>query len=412
MEPKKNRDNDYKEVNRNKNADALEKEIGRVDEHRRKEIERQTKEYGRRSQDWGRKAKVTPWLLIRHHLDDMGLRPIPSGIAHYLSPDITIQSTDALGNPVADEDNFIHARIFNLGAVGAAPVKVDFYWGDPSIGLSAAHMNLVGTEWVEVDSLNAVDVKCKTPWVPSLSHGTHQCLMVNCTNHILDPILHPFQARQDRHAGQRNVTVKEASSGEFLSFSLKLNNVFPFKSQQVIRLRTQRMKLVPGAAQMALPDIITRALIFGDVQVYTRANMVNMFQDHPRKLHLAKTVSRFLGHREESREKVFEEVKTSRTPSVKTIISEEVRYVKNPRADDLLANHLIANKYTERSVCHNEKVGTASERLKMNAFEQRSLNVEIQIPEDAGKGEFIAFHFLQETRNLPVGGYSILVKVV
>lgn len=412
MKPKKNRDNNHKDDNRKKYNNELEKEIARVDERRRKEMERQMKDYRKRSQEWGRKSRVTPWLLIRHHLDDMGLRPIPSGIAHWRSPDITVESTDALGNPVADEENFIHARIFNLGAVGAAPVQVDFYWADPSIGLSAAHMNLVGTEWVEVDSLNAVDVKCKTPWLPSLAHGTHQCLKVNCTNHILDPILHRFQPRQDRHAGQRNVTVKEASAGEFMAFSIKLNNLFAFETQQGIRLKTQRMKLAPGAAEMALSDIINSALFFGDIQVYTRANMVNMFQDHPKKLHLAKTISRFLGHRNESKKNVFEEVKTSRTPSVKTIISEEVQYVENPEADNLLANHFMANTYTKRSICYNEKVGIAIEQLKMNAFEQRSLKVEIQIPEDADKGEFIAFHFLQETQNLPIGGYSILVKVV
>src|SRR5689334_17868181 len=57
----------------------------------------------------------TPWLCIRYNLTDMGLRPIPANVPFWVSPDIWVESPDAFGNPVAGQENFVHARIFNHG---------------------------------------------------------------------------------------------------------------------------------------------------------------------------------------------------------------------------------------------------------------------------------------------------------
>ena len=160
------------------------------------------KRYARYKREWiqlsrGEKPRTwTPWLLIRYALTDIGLRPVPASEKTYKSPDIRIESSDPLGNAVAGELNYIHAKIFNLGKADAVPVKVDFYWGDPSLGLGAEHMNLVGTEWVQVRSHTSVDVRCNTPWVPVFVNKGHECLKVNCSNPILDPIMTPFDPSQ------------------------------------------------------------------------------------------------------------------------------------------------------------------------------------------------------------------------
>lgn len=389
----------------------LEKEIHEVDEKKNRDKENQIKNYRRIAQEWERKSKVTPWLLIRCNTSDMGLRPLPNGVNHWHSPDITIESSDPLGNPVADEENFIHAKIFNLGEVGAAPVKVDFYWGDPSIGLSAAHMNLIGTEWLEIKSLNAKDVRCSSPWIPSLTHGTHQCLMVNCTNHLLDPIVHPFQSYLDRHCGQRNVTVVEAKAGQFLKFTLKLNNVLAIEAIQNIHLKTQRLVIVADE-KVKFQKIIDQALAFNDIKAFNRTNLLNMFEGDARKLNNTNIATRNIMRGRKSEKELVRLVQTRRVGAVRTGISEQGLFMENPEADLILANYLINNKYIQKSHCIKDSQGMNLEKIILKAYEQRDLDIELQVPEEAKSNELIAFHFQQMSNNLPTGGYSILVKVV
>src|SRR5262245_14757119 len=85
------------------------------------ERHRERDEQARRNREtWRRYAQDerhswTPWLLTRYQLNDVGARPIPNGVPYYYSPDIWIESSDPLGNPVAGEPNFVHVNIFNLG---------------------------------------------------------------------------------------------------------------------------------------------------------------------------------------------------------------------------------------------------------------------------------------------------------
>src|SRR5712691_1626995 len=102
------------------------------------------------------KRRWTPWLLIPYSLSDFGLRPIPVGEQFWESPDIWIESNDPNGNAVAGEENFVHARIWNLGMALAAPVQVDFYWANPALGLDQTSWNKINKkdgkdrpEWVE-----------------------------------------------------------------------------------------------------------------------------------------------------------------------------------------------------------------------------------------------------------------------
>jgi len=88
----------------------------------------------------------TPWLLLRFAQTDMGWRPIPAADAFYLSPDIWVQSSDPSGNAVPGEPNFVYAAILNLGKAPALPTRVDFYWGNPAIGLGPGQMHLIGSE--------------------------------------------------------------------------------------------------------------------------------------------------------------------------------------------------------------------------------------------------------------------------
>lgn len=169
--------------------------------------------------DWvkqnDRRAPYSPWLIIPSDLSDYGQRPLPPKTPFYASPFISVESPDPSGRPLAGAKNFLLAKVFNLGAASAAPTKVDFFWADPSVGLGPSDFTLIGTEWVEVQPLSSTVVKCKTPWIPTYLNNGHECVMVNCDNHILDPILAPFQPWSDRHVGQRNLAVLPAIAQKF-----------------------------------------------------------------------------------------------------------------------------------------------------------------------------------------------------
>ena len=55
----------------------------------------------------------------------------------------------------------------------------------------------------------------------------HECVIVQCSNWILDPITQPFNPVADRHVAQRNMHVLDASAGKAV-FNLRLTNAFPF----------------------------------------------------------------------------------------------------------------------------------------------------------------------------------------
>ncbi|MCL9844145.1 hypothetical protein [Ralstonia solanacearum] len=161
------------------------------------------------------RARYAAWLVLPCNASDYGMRPLPSGTPYWASPFIWAESPSPSGNPVAGAENHIVTRLFNLGAATAAPTKVDFFWCDPSVGLGAADAHFIGTEYVEVQPMTSQVVRCATPWIPSYLNDGHECVFVQCDNHVLDPLLLPFQPWADRHVGQRNMHVLQAVAQAF-----------------------------------------------------------------------------------------------------------------------------------------------------------------------------------------------------
>ncbi|MDG1573276.1 hypothetical protein OZ410_13180 [Robiginitalea sp. M366] len=408
MKRKTQKTKDSRRQDRRDPRSKIEQAIAEVDAKKEKEKQAIWNRYGKIFQEWGRKTRVTPWLLLRCNLSDMGIRPLPAGVKHWLSPDITVESSDPLGNPVAEEENFIHALILNLGEVGAAPVQVDFYWGDPSIGLSAAHMHHIGTEWVEIESLHSARVRCPIPWTPSLASGAHQCLKVNCTNHLLDPIRHPFQPKLDRHAGQRNVTVQESPAGATFSLTLKLNNTFALGFVQTVRMESHHIRFQEGK-KWSLKDKTVVAMNFTEDLALNRTNFTKMFHKRSETYKDARTAARIQAAKKVNPEWAIQAITPDRMPVVHTEISAKRRFIKNPQADADLGQHLIRTRSTERTRC--AKPGLILEQMRMEAFEQRDFNLEVQVPHEAQKGDFLVIHLQQEIHEMAMGGYSIVVHI-
>ncbi len=395
-----------------------ERDSCRFDEDRYK---KQRERYRRQAENaisryWrqGRKDRFayTPWLVIRYGSGDFGLRPIPGSVAHWKSPDIWVESSDPDGNAVAGEQNFVHARIFNLGMAKAMPVKVDYYWANPALGLGPANMNLIGTEWVEVRSQFSRDVKCSTPWVPVHVNNGHECLMVNCSNPILDPITAPFEPRVDRHVGQRNITVLQGQAGANLAFRLELNNIFPLAMKTTVFTRARHITVTKTAREKLKPtDLVNGLAAFGaplpapiDIQAMLRPGTVEYRN--------AGTAVRLAGSAQMTNKLIDTGFRAEgSTPRVSGSVSETRTRLLSATSGRSMANLLLAREKMALDGCFPRPNFYKFQEITMEAFESRHLDVELGIPHGAKPGEYITFHFEQWAEDMALGGYSVIVQI-
>ncbi|PYL09045.1 MAG: hypothetical protein DME33_05640 [Verrucomicrobia bacterium] len=113
-------------------------------------------------------------------------------------------------------------------------MRIEFYWFNPSLGISRTDANFVGATWVDLanrftlypkwvevkepygqwltQGCHAI-VRCPESWVPTFENNGHECLVVRVFEPLLDS-LNPnqFSAGADRHVGQRNIAVVQAAS--------------------------------------------------------------------------------------------------------------------------------------------------------------------------------------------------------
>jgi hypothetical protein len=244
-----------------------------------------------------RKDEFLPYLLIRAAGGDRGARPY-SGV-FWESPDIfVLPRTDASAAPLmpvdaggvaeANRPNTLYAHVWNLGKAPAYRVRVEFYWFNPSLGFSRSAANLVGAtyvdlanrfthldHWTEIQApyghwlsrgCHAI-VRCPTTWVPTYENGGHECLVVRAFEPLLDGLSpDQFSPAADRHVGQRNIAVVQASSPASLDLVLDLGwrdrpgdaevdlEVVPPNSMEWLRVLTRRRDpgLAPPAAEVAV----------------------------------------------------------------------------------------------------------------------------------------------------------------
>lgn len=200
-----------------------------------------------------RKDEYLPYLVIRASSGDRGGRPI-NGV-FWESPDIFIlPGQDADTAPLqpatfgavaeANQPNTLYAHVWNFGKAPAYRARVEFYWFNPSLGISRADANLIGAAWVDLGNRftlypNWVEVtesygqwlsqgchalvRCPVSWVPVFENGGHECLVVRVFEPIMDALdPNQFSAAADRHVGQHNIAVVEASSPAAIDLALTL----------------------------------------------------------------------------------------------------------------------------------------------------------------------------------------------
>jgi hypothetical protein len=183
-----------------------------------------------------RKDEYLPYLVIRAFGGDHGARAI--SLPWWESPDIFIAPnlaadsappapTTRAGLAQAGAPNTLWTHVWNLGRAPVYNARVEFYWCDPTVGISSDPSNLIGVAHVDLgdrDSGHAHTlVKCPTSWVPTFLNGGHECLIVRCFEPLTDPLgPDPWAAWDDRHVGQRNIHVVDAASPGVAQISLRL----------------------------------------------------------------------------------------------------------------------------------------------------------------------------------------------
>jgi hypothetical protein len=200
-----------------------------------------------------RKDEFLPYLLLRVAPGDRGRRPY-TGV-FWESPDIYVDPDhDADSAPLlpptlgglarANRPNTLYAHVWNLGKAPAGRVRVEFYWFNPSLGISRADANLIGAAYVDLQNRFASEprwrrvdgpsgpyasrgnhavVRCPVTWVPQFVNEGHECLVVRAFEPFMDTVAYDaFSPAADRHVGQRNIAVVQAASPAEIDLDLDL----------------------------------------------------------------------------------------------------------------------------------------------------------------------------------------------
>lgn len=207
--------------------------------------------FGKRKDEW------LPYLVTRSGPGDNGQRPFVG--AFWESPDIFVTSgvpaeraglvpTSRGGTVVAGQPTTLWAQVWNLGRAPVANARVEFYWCNPSLGISTQSATLIGVAHVDLGARDSgrarTLVKCPVTWFPEYINAGHECLVVRLFEPLTDPLPRPgwFPAI-DRHVGQRNITVVEARS--------------PARAVVPLRLGCS---LRPGPARLAVERVPTTSV--------------------------------------------------------------------------------------------------------------------------------------------------------
>ena len=167
-----------------------------------------------------------PHLLIRSHAGDRGARPVWQPVPSWLSPDILlfpssqvppsgpVDLSRAVINPQVGQTYTVGVHIWNLGRFPAHGIRVKAWWVEPGF-FNGAHdprynPHLIGAAWAELGDRESGHahgiVLLPDTWTIQDTGMLHQCLLatVEC---VTDPWTGVLDANNDRHVGQRNLTL-------------------------------------------------------------------------------------------------------------------------------------------------------------------------------------------------------------
>lgn len=200
-----------------------------------------------------RKDEFLPYLLVRAAAADRGRRPF-NGV-FWESPDIFVvpnQEADTAplmpatlgGVTQANAPTTLYAHVWNLGKSPVYRVRVEFYWFNPSLGISRADANFIGAAYIDLSDRfssspdwttvktpygswisrgNHAIVRCPATWIPTFQNNGHECIVIRAFEPLMDAVgPDQFSAAGDRHVCQRNISVVQAASPATLDLAINL----------------------------------------------------------------------------------------------------------------------------------------------------------------------------------------------
>jgi hypothetical protein len=221
------------------------------------------------------------WLLIRYDTADVGARPVPNGEVFWESPDIQVIGGDAFGNPTAGKPVGLEARVWNQGDLDAAPVRVDFFFIAPSLGITTGAPQLIGTAWTTLLAGHSRVVTCPTQWTPpEYPTNLHACVIVTCSAPAQhDAPTAPANPALDRHVGQRNLTVLEGKPGTADALQLGVTNLAARRAPLGIVVAAEWLadkrlpegpSLMPSLGALATTQAATRAQDLSESRLWAK----------------------------------------------------------------------------------------------------------------------------------------------
>jgi hypothetical protein len=167
----------------------------------------------------------------------------------YVTPNQDVSTAPLLpatlgGVAKASAPNTIYAHVWNFGKAPAYRVRVEFYWFNPSLGISRAAANLIGAAWIDLANRFTLQsswttvttsygewvtqgchaiVRCPATWIPAFENSGHECLVVRVFEPMMDALSpDQFSAANSRHVAQRNIAVVPAASPAAIDLALHL----------------------------------------------------------------------------------------------------------------------------------------------------------------------------------------------
>lgn len=258
-----------------------------------------------------RKNEYLPYLVVRANAGDHGSRPVAVGWESpdiFVAPDMDANSAPAVppthgGLAKSGVPNTLWAHVWNLGLAPVINARVEFYWFDPSIGLDTSSAHLIGVTHVDLGDRYSGNchtiVKCPNTWVPQYLNGGHECLVVRFFEPLMDSLgPEKWNAATNRHIGQRNISVVNASSPATLQIPLRLGCSTP-PGPVTIEITTEKIQNVKWLSVLAgkYDSDLVDAKSVSETVGLMYPTLVRKYEDHQIISDLTGKVAKSLLHR-------------------------------------------------------------------------------------------------------------------
>jgi hypothetical protein len=163
-----------------------------------------------RRKGWNRDGSTTtPYLVVPASPSDLGDRPLAPYLGfNSVSIELLDNSSSAVVVPASGGAYTLRFRVANEGTAGCYAGVAEFRVALPSdldawVASPGPHRALGYTGFV-VTPGGSVTIKCPAPWIPNTPTEATSGILVQVYDLLLDPMLQPFDAGNDRHIGRRD----------------------------------------------------------------------------------------------------------------------------------------------------------------------------------------------------------------